>query len=243
MLSALAKGRMRCEVVAFAPPAPADALRRCLLAVRTADSLQSGRDHATASFRARAVAIVAPSREVTRSLGTVFVALLYPRVRLATFHKCCVSSQGTAGMPTSGPPGKEPVWAADRAAVRLFVAARGSVAVAAEAVPNTAAGRGVAVFQAVPAVSEDQSGGRIPTRTSSRKIWQCLGSVWQCLAVLNPSQYFQTSSPVPCANNTGRAHVDTTYRVYLAGYARKALPFTSERNRYTCLDTLVVVRV
>jgi len=28
-------------------------------------------------------------------------------------------SQGTAGMPTSGPPGKELVWAADRTAVRL----------------------------------------------------------------------------------------------------------------------------
>jgi hypothetical protein len=59
---------------------------------------------------------------------------------------------------------------------------RGSVAVAAEAVPNTAAGRGAAVFQAVPAVSEDQSEGRIPPRTSSGKIWQCLGSVWHCLA-------------------------------------------------------------
>ena len=92
-------------------------------------------------------------------------------------------------MPTSGPPGKELAWAVDRTAALLFVAARGSVAVAAEAMPNTAAGRGAAVFQAVPAVSEDQSGGRIPRRTSSGKIWQCLGSVWQCLAVLNPSHH------------------------------------------------------
>jgi hypothetical protein len=44
---------------------------------------------------------------------------------------------------------------------------------------------------ALPAVHcqtrEDQSGGRIPPRTSSGKFWQWLGSVWQCLAVLNPS--------------------------------------------------------
>ena len=46
---------------------------------------------------------------------------------------------------------------------------------------------------ALPAVHcqtrEDQSGGRITPRTSSGKIWQCLGSGWQCLAVLNPSQF------------------------------------------------------
>jgi len=178
------EGRMRCEVVAFAPPAPADALRRCLLAVRTADSHQSGRDPATASSRARAVATVAPSREVTRSLGTVFVALLFPacasqHFTLQMLRQC---SQGTAPHADVGNAGE-----GARVGRRPFVAARGSVAVAAEAVPNTAAGCGAAVFQAVPAVSEDQSGGRIPPRTSSGKIWQCLGSVWQCLAVLNPS--------------------------------------------------------
>jgi hypothetical protein len=50
-------------------------------------------------------------------------------------------------MPTSEPPGKELLWlwAADRTAVFFFVAARGSGAVAAEVVPNTAAGRGAAV--------------------------------------------------------------------------------------------------
>jgi hypothetical protein len=107
-------------------------------------------------------------------------------------------------MPTSGPPGKELLWTADRTAVLRFVAARGSVAVVAEAVPNTAAGRAEAVFQAVPAVSEDQSEGRIPPRISSGKIWQFLGSVWQCLAVLNPSQpeLYATEAAPKCPHSS-----------------------------------------
>jgi len=84
-------------------------------------------------------------------------------------------------MPTSGLPGNELLSTGGSSIERLcFIAVRGSVAVAAEAVPNTAAGRGRAVFQAVPAVSEGQSGGRIPPRTYG--VWEFLavfGNVWR----------------------------------------------------------------
>ena len=45
---------------------------------------------------------------------------------------------------------------------------------------------------------EYQSGGRIPPRTSSGKIWQCLGIVWQCLTVLNPSHQTSALKAIQC---------------------------------------------
>jgi len=80
----------------------------------------------------------------------VLPILLFSRAPPDISHRQMLYSHSVMAvphMPTSEPPGKELLWlwAADRTAVFFFVAARGSGAVAAEVVPNTAVGRGAAV--------------------------------------------------------------------------------------------------
>jgi hypothetical protein len=184
-------------------PAPANTLRRCLLAVRTADSHQSGIDATTASCRSRAVASrrsLARGHEQSRQrfCGITFSPHgVRPREsrHFTPTHVASVQSgqcpacrrrdrrEGSScGLPTE----RMCFFSSPREAV-LRSSLRSSPRQCRTLPRRTAAGRAAAVFQAVPAVSEDQSGGRIPPRTSSGKIWQCLGSVWQCVAVLNPS--------------------------------------------------------
>ena len=151
---------------------------------------------------------VAPTRKVTRSLGTVLWLYFFPACASRHLTPTNVASVQLGHCPACRSRDRRRrsscPWAADRMAVLLFVAARGSVAVAAEAVPNTAAGRGAAVFQAVPAASEDQSGDRIPPRTSSGKIWQCLGNgKGVCgISIVELTKYHRTSLKTNRSSNT-----------------------------------------
>ena len=153
----------------LSPPAPTDAQRRRLLAVGTADSRPSACPPATASTRVSADVRLRPLRKSRQRFWGIAFSPRRP-------DKSCFRAQCGVGSTGKDVPVGSPT---ER---QCFVAARGSAAVAAEAVPNTAAGRGAAVFQALPAVSEDQSEGRKCPHTYSGTFWQCLGSVgsvWQ----------------------------------------------------------------
>jgi hypothetical protein len=117
---------------AFTPPAPADALPLCLLAARTADSRPSAPAHVTVSSRPPAVTC---HRYRVRHRRAKF----RQRVRGDAFSPCGlrihrVIFNALPLTPASGPPRLEEILCA---MLLSFVAARGGVAVANEAVSNS----------------------------------------------------------------------------------------------------------